>query len=67
MYVQLYTLESRLAFAGWTQSNVDNYQGPTPQIVAGLAEHVRSKLGSTYSVSESGTAGPGRGPTRRMP
>ena len=45
MYVQLYTLESRLAFAGWTQSDVDNYQGPTPQIVAGLAEHVRSKLG----------------------
>ncbi|KAL1967811.1 hypothetical protein VTN77DRAFT_2500 [Rasamsonia byssochlamydoides] len=63
----LYTLESRVALAGWTSAEVANYQGPTPAIVAGLAEHVRSTLQSTYTVAESGTAGPGAGPTRRTP
>ncbi|EXJ80138.1 hypothetical protein A1O1_08280 [Capronia coronata CBS 617.96] len=52
--VTLYTLESRLAFAGWTQSNIDNYDGPTPQLVAGLATHVRDALKSTYCVGEPG-------------
>ncbi|MCJ1259387.1 hypothetical protein MMC24_007224 [Lignoscripta atroalba] len=55
----LYTLPSRIAFAGWTEQNVRDYKGPTPQVVAGLAESVREKLGSTYCVCESGTAGPG--------
>jgi len=49
---QVYTLPSRLEFAGWTQEDVDNYKGPTPQVVSGLAENVRSKLDSTYCVSE---------------
>ena len=48
----LYTLESRIAFAGWTQANVDSYDGPTPQLVAGLAAHVRRTLESTYCVGE---------------
>jgi nicotinamide mononucleotide (NMN) deamidase PncC len=48
----LYTLESRIAFAGWTQENIDNYDGPTPQLVAGLATHVRQTLKSTYCVGE---------------
>ncbi|TKA72239.1 hypothetical protein B0A49_05987 [Cryomyces minteri] len=61
---QLYTLESRIAFAGWTQDSIKAYRGPTPDIVAGLAEHVRSTLGSTYTVCESGTAGPTGGQTR---
>lgn len=61
---QLYTLESRIAFAGWTQSHIDSYQGPTPDIVAGLAQHVRNTLQSTYTVAESGTAGPTGGATR---
>lgn len=56
-----------MAFAGWTSENVANYKGPTPEIVAGLAEHTRSKLQSTYTVSESGTAGPSGGPTNRAP
>ncbi|KAI9927371.1 hypothetical protein ASPWEDRAFT_629899 [Aspergillus wentii DTO 134E9] len=60
----LYTLESRIAFAGWTQAHIDNYAGPTPEIVAGLAEHVRQTLKSTYTVCESGTAGPTGGKTR---
>lgn len=60
----LYTLESRIAFAGWTQDHIKAYSGPTPEIVAGLAVHTRKTLGSTYTVSESGTAGPTGGTTR---
>lgn len=60
----LYTLESRIAFAGWTEATKVGYTGPTPDIVAGLAEHTRKTLGSTYTVSESGTAGPTGGTTR---
>lgn len=60
----LYTLESRIAFAGWTSETLKSYAGPTPAVVAGLAENVRARLGSTYTVSESGTAGPTGGNTR---
>ncbi|PCH07911.1 Hypothetical protein PENO1_009140 [Penicillium occitanis (nom. inval.)] len=63
----LYTLESRLAFADWTSEHIANYKGPTTAIVAGLAESTRSKLQSTYAVSESGTAGPGGGKASRKP
>ncbi|KAF8848574.1 hypothetical protein BDZ45DRAFT_681150 [Acephala macrosclerotiorum] len=59
----LYTLESRIAFAGWTQENITNYKGPTTDIVAGLASNVRAQLGSTYTICESGTAGPTGGNT----
>ncbi|KAF7960827.1 hypothetical protein EAE96_000500 [Botrytis aclada] len=55
----VYTLESRIAFAGWTPETIASYSGPTPEVVAGIAENVRAKLGSTYCVCESGTAGPG--------
>lgn len=57
----LYTLESRVAFAGWTKADIEGYAGPTTDIVKGLAEHTRATLGSTWTVSESGTAGPGGG------
>ncbi|KAM3088417.1 hypothetical protein ACMFMG_000061 [Clarireedia jacksonii] len=60
----LYTLESRIAFAGWTQESIKDYRGPTPQVVEGLAVNVREKLGSTYTICESGTAGPTGGDTR---
>ncbi|KAF2495313.1 competence/damage-inducible protein-like protein cinA [Lophium mytilinum] len=60
----LYTLESRIAYAGWTPDILKTYAGPTPAVVAGLAEHVNKTLGSTYTVSESGTAGPTGGTTR---
>jgi PncC family amidohydrolase len=59
----LYTLPSRIAYAGWTQESIANYKGPTTDIVAGLAKHVRKDLGSTYTLSESGTAGPTGGAT----
>jgi len=60
----LYTLESRIAYAGWTEQTVKDYKGPTPDLVAGLAEHTRKTLGAAYVVSESGTAGPTGGTTR---
>ncbi|KAL4938607.1 hypothetical protein BDV06DRAFT_50036 [Aspergillus oleicola] len=60
----VYTLESRLAFAGWTSTSIENYSGPTPDIVSGLAAHTRKTLESTYAVSESGTAGPTGGTSR---
>ena len=60
----LYTLESRVAFAGWTQETIKDYKGPTPKIVSGLADNVRKTLGSTYTICESGTAGPTGGSTR---
>lgn len=59
----LYTLPSRIAYAGWTQESIANYKGPTTDIVSGLAKHVRKDLGSTYTLSESGTAGPTGGQT----
>ena len=59
----LYTLESRIAFAGWTQADIDAYRGPTPAVVSGLAENLRVKLGSTYCIGESCTAGPTGGNT----
>lgn len=64
----LYTLPSRIAYAGWTQESIANYSGPTTDIVSGLAKHVRKDLKSTYTLSESGTAGPTGGSTpNRIP
>ena len=67
MFDQLYTLESRISYAGWTLENIKVYKGPTTEIVAGLASNVREKVGSTYTICESGTAGPtgGETPNRR--
>ena len=59
----LYTLPSRIAYAGWTQETISNYKGPTTDIVSGLAQHVRKDLESTYTLAESGTAGPTGGST----
>ncbi|KAG8626930.1 hypothetical protein KVT40_005875 [Elsinoe batatas] len=60
----VYTLESRLAFAGWTQADLDAYRGPTPSVVSGLARNVREKLGADWVLAESGTAGPTGGNAR---
>lgn len=49
---------------GWTEDSIKGYKGPTPEIVAGLADHTRKTLGSTYVISESGTAGPTGGKTK---
>ncbi|TKA27067.1 hypothetical protein B0A50_05258 [Salinomyces thailandicus] len=63
----LYTLPSRIAYAGWSQETIAAYKGPTTDIVSGLARHVRKDLESTYTIAESGTAGPtgGTTPNRR--
>ncbi|EGP86681.1 uncharacterized protein MYCGRDRAFT_105000 [Zymoseptoria tritici IPO323] len=60
----LYTLPSRVAYAGWTPETIAAYKGPTTDIVAGLAKAVRRDLKSTYTLAESGTAGPTGGSTR---
>lgn len=60
----LYTLPSRKSYAGWTDAHTKDYKGPTPEIVAGLADNVRGELGADYVVAESGTAGPTGGDTR---
>ncbi len=54
----LYTLESRVAFAGWQESDIKEYRGPTKEICAGLARNVRPQLNSSWTLAESGTAGP---------
>jgi len=59
----LYTLPSRIAYAGWSQDTIANYKGPTTDIVSGLAKHVRKDLESTDTIAESGTAGPTGGTT----
>ena len=40
----LYTLESRIAFAGWSQENIKDYKGPTPGIVSGLVRMILPNL-----------------------
>lgn len=60
----LYTLESRIAFAGWTEDTIKAYKGPTEDVVKTLAENVRNTLKATYCICESGTAGPTGGNTR---
>jgi len=62
--LKLYTLPSRIAYAGWTEDTISSYKGPTPSIVSGLASHTRKTLDSTYTVAESGTAGPTGGDSR---
>ncbi|PGH14793.1 hypothetical protein AJ79_02809 [Helicocarpus griseus UAMH5409] len=54
----VYTLPSRLAYAGWAAADIESYAGPTPAVVAGMAGNVRATLQSTYALCESGTAGP---------
>ena len=54
--------------AGWTEEDIKSYAGPTLGVVTKLAEDVRGKLDSTYTICESGTAGPSGGVTRnRIP
>ncbi|KAJ3993409.1 hypothetical protein F5050DRAFT_717747 [Lentinula boryana] len=55
-----YSLESRIAFLGWTRDILNGYKGPDEQIVIGLASHLRKTLSSTWCLSESGVCGPSR-------
>lgn len=50
--VNLYSLESRLCYGGWTQDDAENYAGPTIPGVLGLAQHVHRTLQATYCIGE---------------
>jgi PncC family amidohydrolase len=57
----LYTLNSRTALAGVPASLFENYRGTTPEIISAMAEAMRSRLGATWCIAESGLAGPTTG------
>lgn len=61
--VTVYSLDARVALAGWTEADVAGYRGPTQGIVAGLAAHVRDTMKASFALAESGTAGPTGGKT----
>jgi PncC family amidohydrolase len=63
----VYTLNSRTQLAGVPAETLANYQGTTPEMVATLAESMRARLGSTWSVAESGLAGPTGGRSGQPP
>jgi PncC family amidohydrolase len=54
----LYTRQSRMAMAGMTPEQFENYRGATPENVAAMAEALRERLGTTWCIAEAGTAGP---------
>ncbi|KAI9024695.1 hypothetical protein DFJ74DRAFT_585959, partial [Hyaloraphidium curvatum] len=54
----LYTLQSRLAWGGWTEENVKNYKGPTADGAASLGRQVGKSLEATWTIAETGIAGP---------
>ncbi|BGP20108.1 hypothetical protein JCM10213v2_008243 [Rhodosporidiobolus nylandii] len=63
--VLAYQLGAREKFLEWKQEQTDNYDGPNEDIVFSLASSCRSQLSSTYSLAESGVAGPGLSPGYR--
>ncbi|KAG1824100.1 hypothetical protein EV424DRAFT_1471975 [Suillus variegatus] len=54
----VYTTKSRRTWAGWTDENLVNYIGPTPELVTELAANVREQMDVTYCIGESGATGP---------
>ncbi|OJA08700.1 hypothetical protein AZE42_10182 [Rhizopogon vesiculosus] len=54
----LYTTKSRKTWAGWTDDNLVDYKGPTPELVTGLAVSIREQMDVTYCIGESGATGP---------
>ena len=57
----LYTLVSRVALAGMSPETYANYRGTTPEMLAALAEAMRTRLEATWCIAESGLAGPTAG------
>ncbi|KAF5387521.1 hypothetical protein D9757_006594 [Collybiopsis confluens] len=60
-----YSLESRIAFLGWTKKDLEGYRGPNEEIVLNLASSMITSLGTTWCLSESGVCGPTRPDTYR--
>lgn len=54
----VYTLASRTALAGVPAKRYADYRGTTPEMMAELAEAMRTRLDVTWCIAESGLAGP---------
>ncbi|HXH22846.1 MAG TPA: CinA family protein [Dehalococcoidia bacterium] len=54
----LYTRQSRIAMAGMTPQQFENYRGATLENVAAMAQALRQRLEATWCIAEAGTAGP---------
>ncbi len=54
----VYTRNSRIQLAGVPAAEYENYQGTTESLIASLAEAMRTRLGATWCIAESGLAGP---------
>lgn len=57
-----YSLRSRLHLSGWSEKDVENYTGPSEDVALRLARNLKLELGATYSLAETGWAGPDDGP-----
>ena len=54
----VYTRNSRIQLAGVPPEEYANYQGTTEALIASLATAMRTRLGATWCIAESGLAGP---------
>jgi PncC family amidohydrolase len=54
----VYTRNSRIMLAGVPPEEMANYRGTTAEMIVGLADSMRQRLGATWCVAESGVAGP---------
>lgn len=53
-----YSLKSRLKLSGWSNEDINTYTGPSEDVALRLARNLKLELGSTYTLSETGWAGP---------
>jgi PncC family amidohydrolase len=53
-----YALKSRLKLSGWSADDIKSYTGPSEDVALRLARNMKLELGSTYTLSETGWAGP---------
>lgn len=44
--------------SGWSEEDVLSYTGPSEDVALRLARNLKMELGSTYTLSETGWAGP---------
>jgi nicotinamide-nucleotide amidase len=63
----LYTLKSRIALAGMPAEAYAQYRGTTPEMLAALAEALRTRLEADWAIAESGLAGPTGGRSGAAP
>jgi PncC family amidohydrolase len=56
----VYSLKQRLKLSGWSETDIQNYMGPSQQVALKLARTTKYELGATYVLSETGFAGPSK-------